>query len=106
MFGKSIRFRFLLWLAFLLVAVLSGFGFTAFRLHTANQLRLIDEELERRVSTLSLDVRASARPGGLFRGPPGPRNDRPVIPGEEMFRPRDLPPRKDFQKVLPEDLES
>ena len=58
MIAKSIRARFLLWLAFLLVAILSGFGFTAYRLHTSNRLRLIDEDLNRRLRAVNMDLRA------------------------------------------------
>lgn len=71
MFTKSIRGRFLLWLACLLTAVVGGFGFTAYRLHQINQLRSIDAELERRVNSIALDMRAPGfRLGGPFRGPP------------------------------------
>ncbi len=57
MFIKSIRWRMQLWQAFLLVGILSGFGVTVYQLHRTHQLRQIDEELERRLSALSSDVR-------------------------------------------------
>jgi two-component system OmpR family sensor kinase len=60
MFINSIRWRMQLWLAFLLVVILSGFGFTAFQLHRVNRFREIDAELERRVVALAGDV--SGRP--------------------------------------------
>jgi two-component system, OmpR family, sensor kinase len=67
MFTKSIRWRLLLWLAFLLVCILSGFGVTAYQLHRVNQFNQIDEVLERRLATLSTDVRG----GAPFGPPPG-----------------------------------
>lgn len=60
MFINSIRWRMQLWLAFLLVVILSGFGFTAFQLHRVNRFREIDADLERRVVALAADV--SGRP--------------------------------------------
>lgn len=68
MFFKSIRWRFQLWLAFLLVCVLSGFGVTIYQLQREGQLRQIDEELERRVAVLSGAVRGG--PPRLGLGPP------------------------------------
>ena len=53
MFFRSIRWRLQLWLAFLLVSVLSGFGVAIYQLQRLNQLKQIDEELERRVAVLS-----------------------------------------------------
>ena len=38
MFPRSIRWRLNLWLAFLLICVLSGFGFTVYHLQRVNQL--------------------------------------------------------------------
>ena len=63
MFTKSIRWRLQLWLAFLLVCVLSGFGAAVNQLHRDNQFKQIDDELERRVVALSAAVR-----GGPSRG--------------------------------------
>ena len=84
MIAKSIRARFLLWLAFLLVAILSGFGFTAYRLHTSNRLRLIDEDLNRRLRTVSMDLRSRGhRPGGPAPGFGGRRGGPP--PEGEKF---------------------
>lgn len=70
MFAKSIRWRLQLWLAFLLVCLLSGFCVTVYQLQRINHLAQIDEELERRVAALSSSVRV--------RPPPfGPRSGRP-----------------------------
>ena len=54
MFTKSIRWRLHLWLAFLLVCVLSGFGVTVYQLQRITQLHQLDEELELRVAALNL----------------------------------------------------
>src|ERR1035441_10742529 len=53
MFTQSIRWRLQLWLAFLLVCVLTGFGVTVYQLQRLHQLNQIDEELGTRVSALS-----------------------------------------------------
>jgi heavy metal sensor kinase len=70
MFTRSIRWRFLAWLAFLLVCLLSGFGVSSYQLQRLTRLNQIDEELERRVAALGADVR---------RPPLGPPPDR--LPG-------------------------
>ena len=51
-FFQSIRIRLQLWYGLLLIALLGGFGYTAFRLENSRQLRAIDEELQRRLPTL------------------------------------------------------
>ncbi|MCL4181488.1 MAG: hypothetical protein KJ072_27585, partial [Verrucomicrobia bacterium] len=101
---RSIRWRFQLWLAFLLIAILSGFGVSAYQLHRQNRLELIDEELERRVSALNGDLRGRppasdpagrGRSGGPGFPPPrrfGPEYDsdsREVRP-EPPWEPRNL----------------
>jgi hypothetical protein len=45
MFIKSIRWRLLLWLGFLLLVLLGGFAFTSFQLNRIHRFRQIDEEL-------------------------------------------------------------
>ncbi len=81
MFTKSIRWRLLLWLAFLLVCILSGFGVTAYQLHRVNQLSQIDSGLERRLAALSSD----ARGGPPFGLPPGfPPNEPGRMTGKDM----------------------
>lgn len=85
----SIRWRLQLWLAFLLVGLLSGFGLTAFQLYRTNRLSQIDAELEQRVAALAGDLR---------RPPEGPP-PFPVDRGDagEPFRRGEpwLPPRFD-----------
>jgi len=51
-FFQSIRWRMQLWYGVLLLAVLSGFGMTAYRLESSRQMRQIDEELQRRLPVL------------------------------------------------------
>lgn len=77
MFAKSIRSKFLLWLAFLLLCLLVGFGVTAYELFRTNQNHQIYEQLQRRLSAVAGDVstgargRPTGRPGGSERGRPG-----------------------------------
>lgn len=77
MFLHSIRWRWLLWLGFLLVCVLTGFGFTVFQLQRLNQLRRIDQDLERRVAALGRSLRLAppfdpGRGWPKMDGRPGP----------------------------------
>jgi two-component system, OmpR family, sensor kinase len=68
---KSIRWRFALWLALLLVFVLTGFGLTAYQLHRNVQFNRLDEELKYRVSALSAALRLQPPP--LLEGQNGNR---------------------------------
>ena len=68
MFTKSIRWRLQLWLAFLLICLLSGFGVTSYQLHRTNRLSQIDDALERRLAALSGDVRGRPPPPGWSPG--------------------------------------
>lgn len=51
-FFHSIRWRLQLWYGLLLIAVLSGFGVTAYQLESGRQFRRLDEELRRRLPAL------------------------------------------------------
>jgi two-component system OmpR family sensor kinase len=75
-FTKSIRWRLQLWLGFLLLCVLSGFGVTVYQLQRVNQLQQIDEEVKRRVAALSLAVRGGPPPGEPGERPRGENNMR------------------------------
>ena len=85
MLTKSIRWRFVLWLAFLLTFILTGFGITAYQLQRMNRFGQLDEELKRRVAALSTTVRAPQ--------PPGERGRNPGPPPEESFD-GSRPPRR------------
>lgn len=103
MFTNSIRWRLQVWLAFLLVCVLSGFGVTVYQLQRVQQFKQIDDGLERRVAALSTALRGGPppefRPGRPpFRGGPG----RPGFEGEPQRGPPigmrpDFPP-PDFRR--------
>ena len=61
---KSIKWRLQLWYGLILVAVLAGFGFTAYQLEStayqlayAQQLRQVDEELNIRLDFLANALR-------------------------------------------------
>lgn len=74
----SIRWRLQVWHALLLCGVLAGFGFTAYRLQRANELRRVDLELQQWVGPLLNSLRG---------GPPLERGG-----AEETERPGDLRP--------------
>jgi heavy metal sensor kinase len=99
MFTQSIRWRLQLWLAFLLVCVLTGFGVTVYHLQRLHQLNQIDEELGNRVSALSSAFR---QPPPFERGPGGPPFERG--PGERgPDQGRMPPPRRDGPGFGPPD---
>src|SRR3989475_5421123 len=87
---NSIRWRLQVWLAFLLVCVLTGFGVTVYQLQRVNQLKQIDEELERRVAALDRAVRGGPPPD-FGRGRP-PFDGRPGEPGFDDGVNRPPPP--------------
>lgn len=94
MITKSIRWRLVGWLALLLVTLLAGFGLTAFELIRRDQLRQMDESLERRVAALATDRRGrigGRSPDGRPPRPPDISGDRdgPVRPPPDG----ELPPR-------------
>jgi heavy metal sensor kinase len=62
-FPRSIRWRLQLWYGVLFAVMLCGFGFTAFRLERARQLRRIDDDLQVRVSILVSALRAATDRG-------------------------------------------
>ncbi|BCU79248.1 ATP-binding protein [Luteolibacter sp. LG18] len=87
MASHSIRWRLQAWLAFFLILLLTGFGFSVYHLERGNRLRRFDAELENRVSLLSVSVR------GGPNGPGGPRDrlgQPPVRPGDSPLGPADL----------------
>src|SRR5262245_1781851 len=98
MFTKSIRWRLNLWLGFLLICALSGFGVTVYQLQRINQFNRIDEELQRRLGILSSAVRRGPPPEmGPRRGPGAPPpgvdlEDGPRRPPPPRERPGGIPP--------------
>jgi hypothetical protein len=94
MFFNSLRWRVQLWLAFLLVTVLTGFGVSVYQLQRLTQLGQIDQELERRVAALSSALRGPPPYGrgfgpGMGPGPGVPRGPGPgPPPGERWPGPR------------------
>jgi heavy metal sensor kinase len=90
MFFKSIRWRLQIWYCLILLGVLGGFGFTAYRLESGRQFRRIDDDLHRRVNGL---LNAIDLP---FRGP-GPDDPGfggPDQPGEPPETERPPPGRR------------
>lgn len=101
MIFQSIKWRLQIWYGLILVAVLAGFGVTAFQLERGRVLRRIDEELNRRVNALSGTLRQPPRgrgPGGnQFDGGPPPDQFRPPRQPQPNDEPRgasldDFPP--------------
>jgi len=79
----SIRWRLQAWHGLLLVGVLGGFGWTAWRLERATRLERVDQDLEQHLSVIA---------GALPRPRGGPPEDRGG-PGRPPF---DRPPPEDF----------
>jgi len=62
-FPRSIRWRLQLWYGALLVAVLCGFGFTAYHLEKSRRFRRIDDGLQARLSVMVNVLRAGPERG-------------------------------------------
>jgi two-component system, OmpR family, sensor kinase len=71
---QSIRWRLQLWYGVLLVALLGGFGYTAYRLETSRQLRQTDEELQQRLPILVESQRPVEEVPGLREFELSPEN--------------------------------
>jgi two-component system, OmpR family, sensor kinase len=84
---KSIKWRLQLWYGLLLLFVLAGLGFSAYQMERGRQFQRVDQELHRRIGTLTQQLR---RPP---RGHKGrlPLEAEPSPPGF----PEDAPPRDD-----------
>jgi two-component system, OmpR family, sensor kinase len=107
---NSIRWRLQIWYGLILVAVLLGFGFTAFQLERGRVYRQVDDELQRRVGALASVFRQPPRDRGPegrpyegpFDGPPpegqAPPEDARPGPGREFGPPErgqfHLPPQQ------------
>jgi two-component system OmpR family sensor kinase len=77
--SKSIKWRLQIWYGLILVAVLAGFGFTAYHLESNQQFDRIDNELHRRIGALanSLHHPPPHHPGFDFDRPPPDQMDQP-----------------------------
>jgi two-component system, OmpR family, sensor kinase len=93
MFTQSIRWRMLIWQAFLLAGILAGFGVTAYQLHRTNRFSQIDDELARRVAAVAGEIRLRPPFGPPlghmpfelgFKGPP-PWHEEPEFPPLDEF---------------------
>ncbi len=75
-FTKSIHWRLLLWIAFLLGLILAALDFTAYEIHFANRVSQLDGELQRRVAVLSASLYAPIAGKPTFgNGPPKQPDD-------------------------------
>lgn len=82
----SLRWRLQLWYGVLLLALLCGFGFTAFHLERARQFRRVDEALQERLSAIVAALRAAPRPEGETVPRPRPPTPAPSsfgLPAEQ-----------------------
>jgi len=79
MIFQSIRWRLQLWYGLVFLALLAGFGVTAYALLRNDQLRHLDEEFLRRMGPVSNSLRpprGGPGPDGPRMGPGGRRGDR------------------------------
>lgn len=89
---KSIKWRLQLWYGLILVAVLVGFGVSAYQLERNRVFRRVDDEIHRRMAMLAQQ---------LHRPPRGPRRGRlpgdfgppPEFPGNDFPGPDQRPPK-------------
>ncbi len=93
MIFKSIRWRLQVWYGVLLVALLVGFGVTAYQLERNRVMEIIDSELHTR-----LDALAGSLESGHHDRPP-PRDDFPGPP-----TPEDLLPYGQLGREMPRDF--
>lgn len=87
MIFHSIRWRLQLWHSLILLVVLAGFGFTAYRLQHNIQLRGVDQQLQQRLGPLLNHLR-----------PPPPGMPPPLDPSAQS-----APPGLPFDPLRPED---
>ncbi len=103
-FTKSIHWRLLLWIAFLLGLVLLALDFTAYEIHFANSVSQLDGELQRRVAALSATLYAPGPGQPRFgNGPPNRPGDAIGPPPEPMDNLANPPPGQDEQPGPPPD---
>ncbi len=91
---KSIKWRLQLWYGLILVAVLAGFGVTAYQLERGRVLRRVDDELHRRFNLLGQALRRPPlRDPQMGQAPDGPLDSLPP----DMLPNEDRPPARDFR---------
>lgn len=90
-FFTSIRWRLQIWYGLILVAVLAGFGLTAFELERGRVFRRVDDELQRRASFLATALRQPPRNRGQGGPREGPAPEESPRGGPEFSDP---PPRQ------------
>ena len=76
-FTKSIHWRLVLWIAFLLGLVLLALDLTAYRIRLSSHVGQLDEELQRSASVLSAVFSPPDQPGGALGRPA----QMPAVPG-------------------------
>lgn len=92
MLFHSIRWRLQVWHALILCGVLAAFGFTAYRLQRANELRRVDLELQQWVGPLLNALRGGPPPErGGPEGAERPGGSRPLDGEPEDRRRRGVP---------------
>src|ERR1039457_218701 len=82
MIPKSIKWRLQIWYGLILVAVLAGFGFTAYQMERSWQFRRIDDELHRRIGVLANALRRPPPRGPDAGEPPFDRPPPGRVPGD------------------------
>jgi len=91
MFLNSIRWRLQIWYGLILLFVLAGFGFTAYRLERNRRFRTLDDELQKRLAALSSVLGQPPVRGGMPGGPGGMR-PRPEFGPDAREDQQDRPP--------------
>ncbi len=94
---KSIKWRLQIWYGLILLAVLAGFGITAYQMERDREFRRIDDELQRRFAAVANALHPPGRPERRpppFGGPP-PEQIPSELPPPSNPRPIEfsLPPR-------------
>jgi two-component system OmpR family sensor kinase len=94
MIFNSIKWRLLLWMAILLILILTGLGTAICHIHLADQLKQFDDRLEARVATMSAALYAPLPPEIQPEGNPAPP------PVDDTNRPPPPPPDQSVAGTL------
>ncbi len=97
---KSIKWRLQIWYGLILVAVLAGFGVTAYQLERGRQLGQIDQELHRRIGILANALHRPPRRGPENGQQPFDRPPPDQLSDEDLSG--DGPPMLQKNRPLPE----